>query len=684
MGKKHRGTSRYSRNKRKRKTHSVESVGTLPVGTIEITSQGYGFVQTPEGNFYISKNKINGAMDGDIVRVRPISKSKKRRQKHNEYMSAKSDATRASFALVDKVLERKTQELIGKYVVFEETGYFIPQDARLDYLIRANAPSSIEVCDGDIVILLIDTYPTNKVTPTGEITRIVGREDDPQIIEEIFAARHGIDTCFSKSATSEANDCYLDIKSALDEPDRRDIRDRFILTIDPTDAKDFDDALSLDIVDNTWRLGVHIADVSNYVRWGTSIDLDARKRATSTYFPNRVIPMLPEKLSNDLCSLKPDVDRLTFSVDMYFDSNANCVKTDMYPSVIRSRFRLDYSSVQSMFDRTQKYPSIDAKQTLENLLCISQKLRNKRSSRGALDFESTELKVTFDDDGNPNGIIKRDSCQATELVEECMIAANEAVASYMLTRDSDMVYRVHDEPSLSYLEDIVPALREFGYALYGIPSTNEQIQDILDDAHGKPIYPIISNLLLRAMKQAVYRNYFTTHFGLASLGYTHFTSPIRRYPDLLAHRLLRLQLFKDKYPKNPPARPQAIAGIADMVEQLEYLCENSSAKERDSEKASYDALNSKICEYMEQFVGDKFKAIIINVMQFGFFVRLTNGCEGLVPISELDGWFDFDEAKRKLSYMDSGANVTYRLGQEVDVVLIKTDKLRGNLTFTLA
>ncbi len=683
MAKKRRSFARYSRNKRKRKAHSSRSVGTLPVGTINITSQGYGFVQTPEGKFYISKSKINGAMDGDTVRVRPISRPQKRRQ-HCELNAAKSDAAQSAFALVDKVVERKTCELIGKYVLFEDTGYFIPQDARLDYLIRANAPSTLEVHDGDIVKLLIDTYPTNKQSSCGTVTRVVGREDDPQILEEIFAARHGIETCFSEGAISEANECILDIQSALEEPDRVDIRDRYILTIDPKDAKDFDDALSLDFVNGTMRLGVHIADVSSYVRWGTSIDLDAKNRTTSTYFPDRVIPMLPEKLSNELCSLNPDVDRLAFSVDMYFDNNGACVNTEMYPSVIRSRLRLDYASVQSMFDGEQKYPSIDAKQTLYNLHKLSQQLRKKRMRRGALDFESIELKVTFDKADKPNGITKRVRSEATELVEECMIAANEAVASYMLKCGGDMVYRVHEEPLLSSLEDIAPALREFGYATHEVPITNEQIQAILDDAYTKPIYPIVSNLLLRAMKQAVYRDHFTTHFGLASLGYTHFTSPIRRYPDLLAHRLLRLQLFKDKYPKNPPARPSAIAGISDMTEQLEYLCERSSKKERESEKASYEALNSKICEYMEQFVGDKFEAIIVNVMQFGFFVRLQNGCEGLVPIDTLDGWYDYDEAKRKLSCADSGVNIEYGLGQDVKVILTKTDKVRGNLTFALA
>ncbi len=693
MGKKRKAHSAGSPRARRRVGRGGRHSGNLPIGTLSVTSQGYGFAETPEGRFFIPQNKIHGAMDGDVVRVRPISQDWRKQQMRataaasnasDDGGAGTSDAAQAPLALVDRVIDRGTREVVGKYVVFEGMGYLIPHDTRLDYLIRANVPAAIAVSDGDIVMLSIDTYPTKRETPAGTVQRVIGREDDPGIIEEIFAARHGIETSFSAAALQEADACALDIDAALREPDRRDIRDRMVLTIDPADARDFDDALSLDFVDGAMRLGVHIADVSSYVRCGSSLDLDARRRGTSTYFPNRVIPMLPEKLSNGLCSLNPGEDRLSFTVDIYMDRNGSVSKTEMYPSVIRSRLRLDYDGVQRMFDGEEAYPSDEARQVLDNLHRISRKLRERRMRRGALDFEGMELKVTFGADGKPNGIIKRRRSDATELVEECMIAANEAVAAYMLERDAPMVYRIHEDPNPSSLEEIVPVLREFGYAQHEVPVSNRQIQAILDDAQGKPIYPIVSSLLLRAMKQAAYRDHYTSHFGLASPGYTHFTSPIRRYPDLMAHRLLRLRLFQDAYPSNPPARPGAIVDISNMIDQLAWLCDSSSVMEREAEKASYDALNSKICEYMEQFVGERFGSIIVNVMQFGFFVRLDNGCEGLVPTGELDGWFDYDEAKRTLSRTDSGVDIVYALGQRIHVVLTKSNKYRGKLTFSLA
>ncbi len=683
MGKKRKASAGGSSHGRRRGgRHS----GNLPIGTLSVTSQGYGFAETPEGRFFIPQNKINGAMDGDVVRVRPISQDWRRQMRAaaGDDGNGTSDATQAPLALVERVIDRGTRDVVGKYVVFEGMGYLIPHDSRLDYLIRANVPAEVKVADGDVVMLAIDNYPTKREVPSGTVTHVIGREDDPGILEDIFAARHGIETTFSEAALQEADACKLDIDAALREPDRRDIRDRFILTIDPADARDFDDALSLDFVDGVARLGVHIADVSTYVRWGSSLDLDARRRATSTYFPDRVIPMLPEKLSNGLCSLNPNEDRLSFTVDMYIDGNGTVLRSEMYPSVMRSRLRLDYDGVQRMLDGDEAFPSDEARQVLDNLHRISRKLRERRIRRGALDFESTELKVTFGADGKPDGIVKRQRSHATELVEECMIAANEAVAGYMLECDAPMVYRIHDDPNPSSLDEIVPVLREFGYARYETPTTNAQIQAILDDAEGKPIYPIISSLLLRAMKQAVYREHFTTHFGLASPGYTHFTSPIRRYPDLMAHRLLRLRLFQEAYPSNPPARPGAIVEVSTMLDQLTWLCDNSSVMEREAEKASYEALNSKICEYMQRFVGERFVATIVNVMQFGFFVQLENGCEGLVPTRELEGWFDYDEARRTLSRTDSGENVVYALGQRVNVVLAKADKYRGKLTFSLA
>ena len=670
---------RTSNGKRRR------SVASLPVGTISIAGDGYGFVETSEGKFFVPAHRTNGAMDGDTVRLSPRSSNWRYEMARSEREQLHGNS-RAPIASVERVLEHANSTMVGMFVEFDGFGYIIPQDKRMDYLVRADAAPGVAVSEGDIVLMRIEEYPSRNSGPSGVIERVIGRDGDSQIMEEIVAARHGLETQFSSGALEEAGAAVLDVEAALKEPDRRDIRDRYIFTIDPADARDFDDALSLDYVDGTMRMGVHIADVSSYVTWGSSVDLDARRRATSTYFPDRVIPMLPESLSNGLCSLNPNEDRLAFTVDIYLDKNVNVIKTKMYPSVIRSRLRLDYDSVSDMLDGNLPFPSDEAAESLKTLHKVTRKLFAKRIARGALDFASRELKVTFDDEGNPNGIIERSRNDATDLVEEAMILANEAVAGFMLKCDAPMVYRIHDKPNPSSMEAIVPVLKEFGYAKKGAPITNAQIQEILSDVKGKPEQDLVNMMLLRAMKQAVYRDHFTTHFGLASEGYTHFTSPIRRYPDLMAHRLLRLQLYRaaksrGEYASSP--KPGAIKNLDSMVDQLSLLCDHSSAMEREAEKAAYEALEIKISEYMEQFVGQRFPATIVNVTAFGFFVRIGNGCEGLVPVRSLSGWYEFDEEKRTLTKADSPKHETFSLGQNVQAVLESADSRQGRLTFSL-
>ncbi|MGI6216175.1 MAG: ribonuclease R [Coriobacteriales bacterium] len=671
---------RYGRSGRR----SNRSVGSLPTGIIRITSEGFGFVESSEGKFFIPSDKIHGAMDGDMVRVRPRSSSW-RYEVENSRASSRGDQ-HAPIAVVDRVLDRATSRIVGVYVVYDGIGYIIPQDKRMDYLIRAYPRRGLDVEEGEVVLLTIETYPTRHETPSGLIEEVIGHSGDPGLLEEIIAAKHGLETKFSEAALGEAKSLALDVEGVLREQDRRDVRDRFTLTIDPADARDFDDALSVDYVNGTMRLGVHIADVSNYVKWGSSIDLDARRRSTSTYFPDRVIPMLPEELSNGLCSLNPGEDRLSFTVDIMLDENCAPIGREMYPSVMRSSLRLDYDSVQKMFEGEMDYPSEEAKRTLQALRKIGGKLRARRMKRGALDFESTELKVTFDGDGKPDGIVKRSRSEATNLVEEAMILANETVAEYMLSCDAPMVYRVHDNPDPRRIDEVVPILKQFGLASEGAPLSNFQIQEVLDEVRGKPTEELVSMLLLRAMKQAVYRDVFTTHFGLASSGYTHFTSPIRRYPDLMAHRLLRLRLIEDLRAEGryTGPLPDAVSNLDTMIDQLGWLCENCSVKERDAEKASYDALESKICEYMQQFIGEEFTAMIVNVLRFGFFVRLKNGCEGLVPIRGIDGRYEYDERMRTLTEVGGGSLKSFRMGQKLKVVLIESDPRKGQLTFKLA
>ena len=676
--------ARSKRPKRRQSaTHRKVNPASLPVGVIKISREGFGFVDCPEGSFFIPPHGIHGAMDGDTVRVRPRS-SRWRAQAQGRAGGA---GGKAPVGAVESVVERASDTLVGLFHVVEGTGFVTPQDRRIDYLVKTRVRPGLAVSDGDIVAVRLETFASRHESPSGVIERVLGRMDDPGILEEIIAVRHRLETSFSQEALDEADASVLDIEKALLEPDRRDLRDRFVLTIDPADARDFDDALSVDYVDGVMRLGVHIADVSSYVAWDSALDRDARRRTTSTYFPDRVIPMLPEKLSNGLCSLNPGEDRLAFTADIYLDGGCDVLRSEFYPSVIRSGARLDYDAVQAMFDGVGEYPDDQIRSTLTALRKVGKTLFRKRVKRGALDFSSHELKVRFGDDGEPVGIEQRQRTEATGLVEEAMILANEAVASYMLEAEAPMVYRIHEEPNLAALEETVPVLREFGYCAQGAPITSSQIQSILDEARGTVEEDLVSMVLLRAMKQAVYRSAFTTHFGLASDGYTHFTSPIRRYPDLLAHRLLRLRLFEDGMAsgaiKKGSPYPPAIAGLKSMFGQLDYLCDHSSRMEREAEQASNEALDVKICEYMKRFIGQEFRGIIANVLRFGFFVRIDNGCEGLVPIRDLEGWFEYDEEHRVLRKEDSARPVEYHLGQRVTVRLTEADELSGQLTFAL-
>ena len=668
-------------NKRARRKRMPTSA--MPVGRISIASVGYGFVESPEGRFFVQARHINGAMDGDLVRLRPRSSDWRRRSES----AARNKQGRAPMAVVDSVLERSHTTLVGMCVPVDGKLFIMPQDSRLDYLISIVGDVPEGLSDGDIVLAQMQTYPSRHEIARATIAQVLGRQDDEGIVEEMIAARYGIATLTDPELAELAGRICLDIEGALAEPDRRDIRERFILTIDPADAKDFDDALSLEYEGGLVKLGVHIADVSEYVAFGSQIDIDARRRATSTYFPGKVFPMLPPALSDSICSLMPERDRLAFTVDIFLRSDCTVERFEAYPSVIRSSLRLDYDGVQEMFDGMREYPSEQARATLDGLNKLAGMLHRMRIKRGALDFLSSELKVELDAAGKAIGVAKRAKTEATGLVEEAMILCNEVVAKLMLEAERPMVYRIHEEPLPQALDEALDMLELLGYADERDIVRSSDIQRILDDCKGKPHEELVNMVLLRSMTQAVYKERFTTHYGLASKGYCHFTSPIRRYPDLMVHRLLREFLFEQAKARGEIAadaqRPDAIVGLDAMVASLPYLCEHCSIMERKAEKASYDALDAKVCEYMEQFVGERFAATIIDVRSFGFFVRLDNGVEGFVPVRNLDGWFEYDEGSRVLRNEDD-AKDRYRLGQRLDVKLTVADKRSGQLDFAIA
>lgn len=680
-----------------------------PRGVIELTGAGYGFVQTAEGGFFVPSSKTADAFDGDFVEVVRMSSASRGRESHS--VSGGLPAAR-----VVRVLGRAHETIVGRYEIAEPFGVVVPEDPRIKhdiFTLRREAPFAQE---GDIVRVRITVYPSRREPAQGVVEEVLGHEGDAGVDVELVIARHKLETRFSEAAIAEAKAARVDAEGALFSEGYRDCTNRIVFTIDPDDARDFDDALSLDVVakDGTvlsssggsddawmdavdsiargealWRLGVHIADVSHYVPWDSPLDHDARRRATSVYLVDRVIPMLPEELSNDVCSLRPRRERRTFSVDMYLDAKARIVRADAFPSVIQSRARLTYGQVQRSLDALRCGDRIGAcdalrdategdfiavSQRIVGLDAIARMLHAMRIEHGGMDFEGEEARVRLDSDGHPLSVEVRVKTDATSLVEEAMIAANEAVARILRDAKAKSIYRVHEPPSPADLSDLIPILQEFGY---GEESTLSRfasgdpfaIQNVLALARGRREENLVSSLVVRAMKRAVYRDSCERHFGLASDAYVHFTSPIRRYPDLMVHRALKRVLFgRDESSSAVEASTAAIAA-------------HSSEAERVAETAARESQELKLYELLEQRVGQEEDGIVSGVASSGFFVRLTDTCEGFVSLRGEGEYWILDARRRLLTGSDSGSEV--RLGMGVRVRIKDVRPLERRADFQL-
>lgn len=920
------------------RSHTRRAPRSMPRGTLVVHAEGYGFVRTAEGEYFIPSAKLGGAFDGDVVEIAPLSSAASK-----AHRSSGRDAMRAGgrpAARVVRVVERAHETLIGRYEVADPFGVVIPEDPRIPYDIFTQRSAAPDIPHGALVRVRIATYPSRNTAATGVVDEVLGEADEPRIGVESIIARHKLETRFSDACLKEADGLRLDVEAALSRG-YADLRDRCVFTIDPVDARDFDDALSLERLDGSddmasagdapaspadgtagrsgktraqtgpraldegvlrtpskalrilraglpaslggassdlgstpassagssiemggpsvpvlsgvgwegagvpvWRLGVHIADVSAYVPWGSAIDLDARNRATSAYLVDRVIPMLPERLSNDLCSLRPDEDRLSMTVDLYLDGKGRVNRYEVYPAVIRSKARLTYDAVQEWLDgfdspgiaarpddadapfatdapavtdasnaadapaatvapaaadapaavapaatnaltasegrspyllrlsgqkraenglemsktpqkldldaadcpeslKTTSYSHVDClkdgkttrssqsdggeegheaagrppsawesagrppyacevagrppsacetapeaplphgagipRQVADRLAPLSRigKLRAElRRRAGGIDFPSTEAKVRLDADGRPTGVDLRRKTDATSLVEEAMILANEAVAHRLVAADSPALFRVHERPAADGLAGLIPVLEEFDwftrldktrFAL-GDPHA---VQAALEASRGRSEGELVGSLLLRAMKRADYRPSCEGHYGLASEAYAHFTSPIRRYPDLVVHHMLKALLF----------------GRSELHDQeasaLRWLGLHCSEREREADAAARESQELKLIELMESQVGEAFSGVVSGVAPYGLYVRLDNTAEGLLPVRRLGTeYYSLDAELHRLVGQDGGR--TWRLGQRVAVVLTLADARRHVLEFRLA
>lgn len=624
---------------------------------------------------------MGSAFDGDFVEVLPSKVNRAHRQEGKEHNRVGERPT----ARVVSVVMRNHESIVGRYEIAEPFGVVVPEDSRIGYDVFTLHADHPHVKDGDIVRVRMVEYPSRHTAATGIVEEVLGHEGDAGLDMESVIARHKLETAFSQAALEEASRAEVDVEGAL-RSGYRDLRERVVFTVDPTDARDFDDAVSCDLEGGLYRVGVHIADVSHYVTWGSSIDLDARRRATSVYLVDRVIPMLPEALSNGVCSLRPHEERRAFTVDMWFDEEGCLKRSEFYPSLIRSRARLSYSEAQAAIESCRSGVPVargnadltdDVCDRLTALSRIARNLSKRRAKAGGLDFEMPEAKVRLDENGEPTEVFLRRKNDATSLIEECMIAANIAVAEHMEDSGWPCVYRVHERPDADALAELVPLLQEFsayrdmpvGAFVEGVPSA---LQSILRKAKGRPEEELVSSLLVRSMKRAVYRRQCAPHYGLAASRYLHFTSPIRRYPDLIAHRMLRMQLSG--------RRSKDFDGQASAIS---WLAEHSSEMERTAEAAARESQEIKLCELLASQIGEVFEGVVSGVATYGVFVRLPNTAEGLIPVRCLgDEYFSLDAVRRVLTGEETGRS--FRIGRRLEVRLHAVDPRKRSIEFRLA
>lgn len=663
-----------------------------PQGILELSAQGFGFVKTAEGEFFIPASKVNGAFPGDLVEVSRLSGQSPDKPSYH--------MPRKPVARVARVIMRATESVIGRYEIAEPFGVVVPENPAIPYdifTLRSDAP---QVKDGDLVEVRISEFPSRNSAATGTVTRVLGSDSDGDISIDLIIAEHQFETEFSPAALEEAEQCSLDSSLALVQG-YRDLRDEFIFTIDPVDARDFDDAVSFEEKNGHFVLGVHIADVSRFVKYDSSLDLDARRRATSVYLVDRVLPMLPERLSNGLCSLVPAQDRAAISVKAEIDSSGTVLSYDVFPSIIRSKARLSYDQAQALLTSSNRALSfVESKKALlscdtphgalplsdeaiaQLLFCIprldriAKLLFGRRKKDGCMDFDRVEAKAKLDSEGRPIEITYRRRTDATELIEESMILANSLVATWLTDKGLPCVYRVHDAPDGEALRALYEVLQEsplfadVSKRLFcdGEPHT---LQDVLSRVQGTPQQELVNALLLRAMKRAVYRADPSEHYGLALGMYCHFTSPIRRYPDLLVHRMLKEAFFGHS------------ATYEAQKNSLPWMAEHSSMMEREAEKAARQSQLTKIIEYLEQFIGQEFPGVVSSVSSFGLTIRLECTATGFLSIEDLgDEYFSYDPDRQLLTGSSSG--VRYRLGQTLRVVLVSVNPRERRMRFKLS
>ena len=632
----------------------------LRKGILRMNKKGFGFVEVSgeEEDIFISPDNINKALNNDTVIVEILNKNSGEKREGR----------------IVKTLERDLSTIVGEIYFKKDKGYIIPDDKKLDIQLEIDRDKAHGAVDGHkVVVKILRNITKNRYK--GEVVRIIGHKNDPGVDILSIVCKYEINDTFPEEVIEELDSIPEEVREQ-DKKGRKDLTDVTIFTIDGDDTKDIDDAISIEKLKNgNYKLGVHIADVSYYVKEGSPLDKEAMDRGTSVYLVDRVIPMLPHKLSNGICSLNPGVERLAISCVMEIDNNGKTVDYEIFPSIIKSRLQMTYKKVNQVIEKNEipegYEPFVNDLKLMDEL---SQIIRKAKINRGYIDFDVDEAKIIVDENCHPTDIVLRNRGRGENLIEDFMIQANECVATHIFYMDLPFIYRVHEYPKEEKIRDFISFVQSLGYTVkFNTKDISPKaIQNLINQLKDKKEFKVLSSLLLRNMQKAIYLPQNLGHYGLASKCYTHFTSPIRRYPDTTVHRLLRTYLFNDDMSNQT---------INKWQEKLVYIAENSSFKERESVECEREVEDMKMAEYMEDHIGEEYKGIISGVTNFGMFIQLDNLVEGLIHVNDMKDYFSFDEVTQSL--IGERTKEKFTLGDEVLIKVKAASKEAKTIDFEL-
>lgn len=628
-------------------------------GILNMNKKGFGFVIIPDmDDVYVSEVNLNGALQGDEVLIEVFFDNFQEKYEGR----------------VIKVTKRSLTTIVGEIKFKKDRGFVVSDDKKIKVTAVIKKELSLGAVDGHkVVVELLKRIDNTRFS--GQVVKILGHRDDPGVDILSIVYKHNINDTFPEEVEEELKSIPTSV-SESDKVGRVDLTNECIFTIDGDDTKDIDDAISIEKLENgNYKLGVHIADVSYYVKEGTALDVNAMDRGTSVYLVDRVIPMIPHQLSNGICSLNEGVERLAISCIMEIDNKSNIVNYDILETVIKSRKKMTYKNVNMILEH-DKIPEgyeefVDKLKMMAELASI---LRKAKLERGYLDFNADEAKVIVDEDGKPIDVVLRDRGVGENLIEDFMIIANECVASHIFYMELPFIYRIHELPDEDRIKSYLSYLQTIGYVYQGNMKdvSPKTVQKLLNFVKEKPEEKILSSLLLRSMKKAVYEPTNKGHYGLASPCYTHFTSPIRRYPDTTVHRLLRTYLFNHELDNKT---------LEHWQQKLIYIADNSSARERASIECEREVDEMKMAEYMENHIGEKFEGMISGITNFGIFIELDNLIEGLSRYQDMDDFYNYDE--KSMTATGERTRKRYRIGDKVLVKVTKASKIDHTIDFEI-